>query len=298
MKAKLLLVAFISLFTLQSCTTDVVVNDYQDYPNNISLPQLMEGYDLWYVDYNMTTGNGDVPFLSKAFTVSFLGGDVFANNNLVGIGSTGNGFGVNIGYYNYTSNSIRVYHNIYGFYELEVYQISQNEIKLVDSYTNTAYYLIGYQRSSFDYDRVFYDNMHYFLQEYVAWEKVYTSAAGNPNAFDAENYLKFVIGSNNTFRSSQDYMIGNINDIYWDYTGNYNIQNVAGNYYTKKLNLYYNSNDYEGFNITVINDGRIRLNHIASGPTYEFVGRSFIPIMRNAASRTKTNLEPVSKAKK
>lgn len=36
MKAKLLLVAFISLFTLQSCTTDVVINDYQD---NISLEQ-------------------------------------------------------------------------------------------------------------------------------------------------------------------------------------------------------------------------------------------------------------------
>ena len=222
MKAKLLLVSFISLFTLQSCTTDVVINEYQ---GNISLPELMESYDLWYVDYNMTTGNGDVPFLSKAFTVSFLGGDLFANNNLVGIGSTGNGFGVNIGYHNYTSNSIRVYHNIYGFYELEVYQISPNEIKLVDPYTNTAYYLIS---------------------------------------------------SN----------------------GNYNIQNVAGNYYTKKLNLYYNSNDYEGFNITVINDGRIRLYHLASGTTYEFVGRGFIPIMRNAAQRTKTNLASVSKVKK
>ena len=102
MKAKLLIVAFISLFTLQSCTTDVVVNDYQDYPNNVSLPDLMESYDLWYVDYNMTTGNGDVPFLSKAFTVSFLGGDLFANNNLVGLGSNGNGFGTSSGYYDYT----------------------------------------------------------------------------------------------------------------------------------------------------------------------------------------------------
>lgn len=289
MKTKLLILAFISIFSLQSCTTDVYVNDYQN--NSIALPDLMEGYDLWYVDYNRTTGNGDVPFLSKAFTVSFLNGDIFANNNLVGLGSTGNGFGVNIGYYNYTSNSVRVYHNIYGYYELEVVQISRNEIKLIDPYTNTAYYLIGYQRSSFDYDRVFYDNMHYFLQEYVAWEKVYTSTAGNPNAFDAENYLKFVIGSNNTFRSSQDYMIGNVNNIYWDYTGSYNIQNVSGNYYTKKLNLYYNGNDYEGFNITVINDGKIRLYHITSGTTYEFVGRGFIPIMRNEAKRTKTNLE-------
>jgi hypothetical protein len=40
---------------------------------------------------------------------------------------------------------------------------------------NTTYYLIGYQRSNFDYDRLFYDNIHYFLQEYKAWEKVYTN---------------------------------------------------------------------------------------------------------------------------
>lgn len=289
MKAKLLILGLVSLFSLQSCTTDIYVDDYHD--NSISLPQLMEGYDLWYVDYNSTTGNGDVPFLSKAFTISFLNGNLYANNNLVGIGSTGGGFGVQIGYYDYTNHTIRFHHNINGYYELEVVQIAPNEIKLIDHYQNTAYYLIGYQRSSFDYDRVFYDNMHYFLQEYVAWEKVYTSSAGTPNVFDAENYLKFVIGSNSTFRSSQDYMVSNVNNIYWDYTGNYNIQNVPGNYYTKKLNLYYSTNEYEGFNISVLNDSRIRLYHLSSGTTYEFVGRGFIPIMRNAAARTKTNLE-------
>ncbi|SEQ10028.1 nicotinic acid mononucleotide adenyltransferase [Flavobacterium urocaniciphilum] len=285
---KLLFVTFIAALSLSSCTTDVFINDYHD---EVTLPELIEGYDLWYIDYNRTTGNGDVPFLSKAFTMSFLNGNLYANNNLVGIGSTGGGYGVNIGYYDFTYHTIRFHHNINGFYELEVVQIAPNEIKLIDHYQNTAYYLIGYQRSSFDYDRVFYDNMHYFLQEYVAWEKVYTSSTGTPNVFDAENYLKFVIGSNDTFRSSQDYMISNLNNIYWDYTGNYNIQNVPGNYYTKKLNLYYNTNDYEGFNITVLNDGRIRLYHLSSGTTYEFVGRGFIPIMRNAASRTKTNLE-------
>lgn len=295
MKAKLLILGLVAMFSLQSCTTDIYVDDYHD--NSISLPQLMEGYELWYVDYNRTTGYGDVPFLSKAFTISFLNGNLYANNNLVGIGNTGGGFGVQTGYYDYTNHTIRFHHNTNGFYELDVVQIAPNEIKLIDHYQNTAYYLIGYQRSSFDYDRVFYDNMHYFLQEYVAWEKVYTSSTGNPNVFDAENYLKFVIGSNDTFRSSQDYMVSNVNNIYWDYTGSYNIQNVPGNYYTKKLNLYYNTNDYEGFNITVLNDGRIRLYHLSSGTTYEFVGRGFIPIMRNAASRTKTNLTPMSAKK-
>lgn len=285
---KLLIAALFSLFTLQSCTTEVVVNEYE---NTISLPELLEGYDLWYIDYNRTTGNGNVPFLSKAFTVSFVNGNLLANNNLVGLGYTGNGFGSSVGYYNYSTNSVKIYHDSNGYFNLDVVQISANEIKIIDHNQNTAYFLIGYQRSTFDYDKVFYDNLHYFLQEYVAWEKVYTSNAGNPNAFDAENYLKFVIGSNDTFRSSQDYMIGNLNAIFWDYTGNYSIQNVPGSFYSKKLNLFYNSNDYEGFTISVINDGRIRLFHNSSGTTYEFEGRGFIPILRNAAQRTPSNLE-------
>ena len=39
-------------------------------------------------------------------------------------------------------------------------------------------FLNGYQRTTFDYDFVFYDNIHYFLQEYEAWEKTYTSEMG------------------------------------------------------------------------------------------------------------------------
>jgi hypothetical protein len=283
---KLLLMTIISSLLLTSCTVDVHEDVYVD--NSISLPQLMEGYDLWYVDYARTTGNGEVPFLSRAFTISFLNGDLYANNNLVGIGSTGNGFGVNIGYYTYTPNTIRFHHSIYGFYELEVYQLGPNEIKLYDRYQNTTYYLMGYQRSTFDYDRVFYDNIHYFLQEYVAWEKVST-IGGTTNAFDYENYLKFMAGgSDDTFKSSQDYNINNINNIYWDYTGQYNIMNVPGNYYTKRLNLYYNNNDYETFKITIVNDGKIRLLHENSGTIYEFIGRGFIPIMRESAKRTKS----------
>lgn len=97
---KTLLIAMILPFLVASCTTDVIVADtYPDtYVNNgISLPQLMEGYDLWYVDYDATTGSGDVPFLTRAFTISFLQGDLYANNNLAGIGTTGDGFGIRVG---------------------------------------------------------------------------------------------------------------------------------------------------------------------------------------------------------
>ncbi|MFN8324176.1 MAG: nicotinic acid mononucleotide adenyltransferase [Flavobacteriaceae bacterium] len=282
---KLLFAIITTSVMFSSCT----INEDGFVDNGISLPELMEGYDLWYVDYPSTTGNGDVPFLTRAFTVSFLNGNLYANNNLVGIGTTGNGFGIKVGYYDYTPNTIRFYHDIYGYYELEVYQISSNEIKLYDRYSNTAYYLIGYQRSNFDYDRLFYDNIHYFLQEYKAWEKVYTSQEGVPNLFDNENFLKFMAGgSDDTFKSSQDIPGTNLNSIYWDYTGYYTVYNISGNNYQKVLQLNYGSNDVENFNLTIINDGRIRLYHTASGTTYEFQGRGFIQYLRQNAVRTKT----------
>ncbi len=63
------------------------------------LEEVVAAYDLWYIDYHKTTGTGDIPFLSKAFTVSFLNGQMYANNNIADIGITGNGLGINVGNY-------------------------------------------------------------------------------------------------------------------------------------------------------------------------------------------------------
>ena len=53
------------------------------------------------------------------------------------------------------------------------------------------------RNASFDYDFVFYDNIHYFLQEYEAWEKTFTSELWVLlNEFDNENYLQFLAGGN------------------------------------------------------------------------------------------------------
>ncbi|MES2813192.1 MAG: nicotinic acid mononucleotide adenyltransferase [Bacteroidota bacterium] len=289
MKAiKLLLIAIASPFLFTSCTAEVLVDDgYVD--NGISLPQLMEGYDLWYIDYDATTGNGDVPFLTRAFTISFLRGDLYANNNLAGIGSTGDGFGIRVGYYDYYTNAIRVYHNTYGTYDLEVYQLSSNRIKLYDRYQNTTYYLVGYQRNTFDYNKLFNDNIHYFLQEYKAWEKVYTSNVGALNDFDNEHFIQFMAGGNDSnFRSSQDAPGTSVNNIYWDFTGLYGVSNTS-NPYTKNLTLDYDFWGNESFTLSVINDSRIRLYHNASGTTYEFVGRGFIQYLRQSAVRTKSD---------
>ena len=275
MKAlKILSGLFLTITLFSSCI--ITTDDLYVYDDTISLEQLVTSHDLWYVDYNKTTGNSDVPFLSKAFTISFLDGHLYANNNLVGLEAIGNGYGLQIGYYETFNGVLEIEHNLDGFIDLEVQQLSNDEIRIRDTYTNTSYYLIGYQRSNFDYDLVFYDNIEYFLQEYVAWEKTYTSQEGALNEFDNENFLQFTPEQYNTFRSSQDEFGTDIGYIYWDYVGGYEVYDVEGYDNLKILTLDYESSDNEEFELSVINDGEVRLFHVDSETTYEFIGRNNI----------------------
>ena len=295
MKAiKLLLLTLLTPLLFAACVVEH--DDYYDgyVDNGVTLPQLMERYELWYVDYNATTGSGDVPFLTRAFTVSFLNGTLYANNNVAYIGSTGNGFGIGIGYYDYTPTTVRVYHDIYGYYELEVVQLSTNRIKMIDHYHNVSYYLTGYQRSTFDYDGFFYDNITYFLQEYTAWEKVYTSNYGALNDFDNEHFLQF-LASGNQFRSSQDAPGTPANNVYWDFTGLYGVYNTSGNPYQKILTLDYDFWGNESFVLTVITDNRIRLLHQASVTVYEFQGKGYIQFMKQGGLKKEKQVIKASK---
>ena len=280
MKAlKLLSILFLTTVLFTSC-----VIDDGPYDDSISLEQLVTSHDLWYIDYNRTTGSVDVPFLSKAFTISFQNGNLIANNNMVGLGSVGNGFGDQIGYYETINGVLEVDHNEDGFIDLEVVQLAGDEIKIRDTYTNTAYYLIGYQKSNFDYDFVFYDNIEYFLQEYVAWEKTATSLEGAENEFDNENFLQFTPEQTTTFRSSQDDFGTNVDYVNWDYVGGYEVFDVEGYDDLKILTLDYDSSDNEEFELTVINDGEIDLYHVASETTYTFEGRNNI-VFKNAKAK-------------
>lgn len=226
--AKLLIAFILASMALTSCSREEV---YVDDVAAVSLNQMLNSYDFWYVDLNETLGYGEVTFMEIAVTLSFRNGVVYANNNLVGIGSTGNGLGIDVGYYETYDMVLDIYHDIDGYQSFDVYQVDSNTIELYNPFEDTSYFLNGYQRSEFDYDLVFYDNIHYFLQEYEAWEKTYTSQMGAINEFDDENYLQFLSGnSDSEFRSSQDYQINNPNTIYWDYTGVYGIGNVNGNF--------------------------------------------------------------------
>jgi len=289
MKTIKLLLSFALATTLfTSCYTEVIVDDYIDEPG-ISLNQLLGSYELWYVDINQTIGYGTTPFLQKAFTVSFRNGTMFANNNLVGIGSSGNGFGIAVADYNTYDMILDVYHDIDGFETFDVYQINSNTIELYNPNNDTSYFLKGYQRSVFDYDFVFYDNIHYFLQEYQAWEKTYTSQFGAINEFDNENFLQFLAGGNDSeFRSSQDFSGTSISNIFWDYTGLYGVGNISNNMYLKTLTLDYDYFSNEYFELSVINDGKIELYHPASQTVYEFVGRGYIQYLKTSNTKDKT----------
>jgi len=84
MKTLKLLLGFaltVTLFT--SCYVEQ--QSINDSPS-ISLNQLLNSYDLWYVDINATQGYGETQFLQIAFTLTFNNGRMYANNNLVGIG--------------------------------------------------------------------------------------------------------------------------------------------------------------------------------------------------------------------
>lgn len=280
MKKNILLIAIISFgLSLTSCSTEVLTDD--DDRDSLSLAELLNSYDLWYVDINETRGNGEVPFMQIAFTLTFDRGDVLANNNLVGFGNTGNGYGIGIGYYDAYGSNLEIDHDVDGVWGFEVIQHSGNKIELYNSYSNTSYFLYGYLKTHFDYDALFYDNIRYFLQEYDAWEKTYTSAYGAINEFDEENFLSFLPDGNDSFLSSIDKQGTPIGSIYWDYEGLYEVYDVSGEKYLKTLTLDYDfmGNDY--FELNVIDDETIELFHPNSGTVYEFTGRGLQYYLRS-----------------
>ncbi|MCV6628579.1 MAG: nicotinic acid mononucleotide adenyltransferase [Flavobacteriaceae bacterium] len=260
--------AFVSLL-FTSCVYDRDITLVEETEN---IESILYGKELWYVDIHATQGQGEVPFIQRAFTLSFLSNGISANNNLVGLGSNGNGFGYSIGDYNLYGKVLEVYHQDEGHWQLEVYPIHRGKIELYHRATDTSYYLLGYQRSNFDYDMLFYDNIHFLLQEYEVWEKTATSTAGMTNAFDAENLLQFFPENQGEFRSSKDVLKIGLSQAVWDYTGLYQVYDIANEAYVKTLTMDYDYLDNEYFEIDVLNDKSFELYHPKSGTTYRFEG--------------------------
>ena len=273
---KLLFILSITVVLFSSCNTG---HEDNFIGNEISLEDVVSGYDLWYVDYHKTIDNRDIPYVSQAFTVSFLTGILYANNNIADIGFTGNGFGIEVGTYDTFSGVLKTNHDLDGRNDFEVTVTSPNEIRLYNYRQNITYFLIGYQTSTFDYDKLFYENIEYFLQEYIAWEKINT-VGGAPNAFDAKNYLQFTPENITTFYSSQDNFGTQIDNLDWSYVGGYEVFDVFGFENLKILTLNYDDGALEEFELSIINDGTIRLYNLNSETTYDFEGRGFIQYLK------------------
>ena len=304
MKAIKLLFGCILVGTLMtSCYTEVILDDGFIEESGFNTAQALESYDLWYIDINATKGNGEVPFLQRAFTISFDNGKVYANNNIAGIGKTGNGYGIDVGYFDAFPGTIEIDHDIDGLWLLDVFVVNGNTLELYDSNSNTSYYLKGYQLNNFDFDMVFYDNIHYFLQEFNAWEKTYTSQEGALNDFDDENFLQFLSESDGDFfRSSIDQTGTLINNLEWDFEGGYAIFDVENDETLKTLTLSYDfmGNDY--FELYVINDSTIEMYHPSSETLYEFKGRGYIQYLKSGKGsvekKRKKTSNPIMKIKR
>ncbi len=288
---KLLFGYFLMATLLVSCYADVIIEDQFIEESAFNTDQVLQAFDLWYVDINETTGNGEVPFLQRAFTISFDRGAVYANNNIVGLGKTGNGLGIDVGFYSTLRGVVEIDHDADGLWLLEVYALNNNTIELLDTRSDTSYVLRGFESNRFDYDMVFYDNINYFMQEYNAWEKSYTSEEGAFNDFDEENFLQFLP---TFFRSSIDAPSTSLGNISWDFEGNYRVFDVAGDESLKTLTLDYDFMGSDYFELYVINDSTIELFHPDSGTVYEFRGRGYQQYLKSekgsvAKKRTKSD---------
>lgn len=292
---KLLFVTLLFASLTVSCSSTGNIED----DNYVTLEQVVRSYDLWYVDIHKTQGSGEVPFIQNAFTLSFINGNLYANNNLAGIGSTGNGLGVVIGTYNTNRGILEINHSKNGYYNLEVILISNDIIKLRDNKTNVTYYLEGYKADRFDYNKLFFENIEYFLQEYNVWEKVFVSKEGTTNAFDNENFLAFEQKNTTTFYASRDKVGTAIANLKWNFTGKYEIFDVNNTNEIKILTLNYNTGDKEEFELSVINDETVQLYHVTSKTTYKFQGREFLQYLRPSStsiSKTKERNKIIRKS--
>ena len=304
MKATKLLLGFLLIGLLMtSCYTEVILDDEFIEESGFNTAQVLQSFDLWYIDIQATKGNGEVPFLERAFTISFDNGRVYANNNMVGLGKTGNGYGIDVGYFDVFPGAIEIDHDVDGRWLLDVFAVNGNTLELYDSNSNTSYFLKGFQLNRFDFDMVFYDNIHYFLQEYDAWEKTYTSEQGALNDFDDENFLQFISGNDGDFfRSSIDPIGTSVNYLQWDFEGDYTVYDVENDETLKTLTLAYDfmGNDY--FELYVINDSTIELYHPSSETIYEFKGRGYQQYLKSgkgsvSKKRRKTS-NPVMQVKR
>jgi hypothetical protein len=97
-----------------------------------------------------------------------------------------------------------------------------------------------------------------------------------------------VSGNENVFESSESDPNIPLSQIYWDYSGSYEVLNTTYNN-RKELILYYDLNNaQEQFILSILEDDLIQLEQVSSGNIYRFKGYGYIQYKPNA-KRLKLN---------
>ncbi|CAM4165636.1 hypothetical protein [Zobellia nedashkovskayae] len=146
---------------------------------------------------------------------------------------------------------------------------------------------------------LFYDNINYFLQEYNAWEKTYTSFEGTLNEFDNENFLQF---NPTFFRSSIDPVGTRLVNLQWDFEGDYSVYDIVDDETLKTLTLAYRSSSNDYFELYVINESTIELYHPSSKTVYEFREKGYQEYLKAGKGavekKRKKTSNPIMKVKR
>ncbi len=269
-----------SVIILSSCSSDDDNSNNQTQSDSIK--QLLESYDLWYVEPDQPSS--DFNLGQDAITFSFVENELHANKNLIGfnpetIGNVEASYNVE---QEGSNASITIDDT-----EFTVFGVSGNSIKLVNSYDNTtAFYITGYATEDFpSSDILYHERMPHFFNEYKFWEK---TATENPDENDGNfsniSYVDFFEVRN--FRSSEDSEGLTYDEINWEYNGSYKLTTENGEEgpISNELILLYLDEEgkiIEGANdtlkVNVLDQNRIQLSEPNQNINYIFEGHTNTP---------------------
>ena len=88
-----------------------------------------------------------------------------------------------------------------------------------------------------------------------------------------------------TFYSSDDPVGIDIELVNWSFVGSYEVFDLEGEDYIKGLILNYDDGSLEDFDLTVLDDGTIKLYNVDTASIYKFEGKRFIQYLKNGGKK-------------
>jgi hypothetical protein len=111
------LVAALLVLTSTSCHTEMPIGDGYNAPTS---NEVLVSNEVWCVELNSKQENPNLPFMTRAFTLSFDLGTLYANKSLEGIYSAVAGLGIDVGSYQTIYNQLAIDRDIDGLHDFEV----------------------------------------------------------------------------------------------------------------------------------------------------------------------------------